>query len=168
MNELGDLLRVSSLQGVEVRELVAHRLDETVNDAAGAFGAEGRVQDTLGVVDAAAHEVFVGHRQLVKILQGFLSLVGCDGFEFRNLAAYLLHFLLGEETEHFRRDLVAERHDGDGGLAETGEDLIFIFRVRDRHNGSLVFVLVNPRSQQLNESVGILGGGFFQMLLENL
>jgi hypothetical protein len=107
VDELGELLRVGFLDGVETGHFRAQGLDQPVHDFSGVLGAEGVIEHLLGVVDAALEHVVVGHRHLVELFEDVLGLIVADGGDARHLVPDGLHLFLVQLAQDFGAGLVA-------------------------------------------------------------
>lgn len=99
MNELGDLLRIGSLQGFERRDLAAELLHQTVDDGTRPFRAESRVENALGISDAARHDIAPRDGKLVKLLQNLFRLLRGHRVQLRNFLSQQLNLIFIEKTK---------------------------------------------------------------------
>ena len=76
VNELGELLRVGLLDGVEGSRLGAQRLGQPVQQPLGHVRREGRHQQFAGEFDAAAGHVIARRGDLVELVQDGFRLFG--------------------------------------------------------------------------------------------
>ena len=69
VNELGELLRIGLLDGVEGSGFGAQRFGQAVQHALGHIGTERPHQQLAGVFDAAARDVIAGRRKVVEFVE---------------------------------------------------------------------------------------------------
>ena len=121
VDEPGELLRVSLLQGIDAGESGAQRFDQPVEHPGGSLLSEGAHEQLACVFQSPLEHVVVGHGHVEELLQDQFGLLIADRSHARHLAADLLHLILPEVLEDLGADLVAERNQQDGRFLCTGQ-----------------------------------------------
>ena len=118
VDELGELLGVGLLQGVEGGGVGAERLGEAVQKAFGVVRLEGAHEQFAGEIDTAASHVIAGIGDVMELFENGLGLLRRDGGQFGHFAAYFADLFLVELLQQLGAGLFTKRHQQDGGFAK--------------------------------------------------
>ena len=99
MNELGELLRIGFVKGVEIGDLMPERLDQAIVDLLALVGTKGPLQHLLGIVQTTFDQELTPGDEFYKIFEYTLSLLRSDRGNTGDFAAYGLNFLLRETLD---------------------------------------------------------------------